>query len=114
MSKNKIVLVPFPFDDLTSTKVRPAVCLTNPIGQYSHVVLAFITSRISESPLPTDLIINSAEIDFAQTGLRVSSTLQLHRLITVSTSLLTRELGELSSAMQKEANAKLKTLFELK
>lgn len=32
MTKGKVVLVPFPFDDLSSTKVRPAVCLTNPIG----------------------------------------------------------------------------------
>ena len=32
MTKGKIVFVPFPFDDLSSTKVRPAVCLTNPIG----------------------------------------------------------------------------------
>jgi len=31
MTKGKVVLVPFPFDDLSATKVRPAVCLTNPI-----------------------------------------------------------------------------------
>ncbi len=30
MNKGKVVLVPFPFDDLSSTKVRPAVCLTEP------------------------------------------------------------------------------------
>ncbi len=29
--KHKIVLVPFPFDDLTANKVRPAVCLTDEI-----------------------------------------------------------------------------------
>ena len=32
MLKGKIVLVPFPFDDLSATKVRPAVCLTDSIG----------------------------------------------------------------------------------
>ncbi|HXU31960.1 MAG TPA: type II toxin-antitoxin system PemK/MazF family toxin, partial [Thermoanaerobaculia bacterium] len=31
VTKHKVVLVPFPFDDLSSTKVRPAVCLTEPI-----------------------------------------------------------------------------------
>jgi len=30
MTKNKVVLILFPFDDLSSTKVRPAVCLTDP------------------------------------------------------------------------------------
>ena len=29
MTKHKVVLVPFPFDDLSSTTVRPAVCLTD-------------------------------------------------------------------------------------
>lgn len=48
--KNKVVLVPFPFDDLSSSKVHPAVCLTEPIGQHNHVVLAFITSRLPENP----------------------------------------------------------------
>jgi len=30
MTKGKVVLVPFPFDDLSTAKVRPAVCLTEP------------------------------------------------------------------------------------
>lgn len=30
MTKGKVVLVPFPFDDLTADKVRPALCLTDP------------------------------------------------------------------------------------
>jgi len=42
--RNKVVLVPFPFDDLSSNKVRPAVCLTEPLGSHRHVVVAFITS----------------------------------------------------------------------
>jgi mRNA interferase MazF len=56
MMKHKVVLVPFPFDDLSSSKVRPAVCLTDPIGPHDHIILAFITSRIPDSPLETDLI----------------------------------------------------------
>ncbi len=36
--KYKIVLVSFPFDDLTAIKVRPAVCLTDEIKPHSHIV----------------------------------------------------------------------------
>ncbi len=46
MIKGKVVLVLFPFDDLSAAKVRPAVCLTEAVGAYRHVVLAFITNRI--------------------------------------------------------------------
>ncbi len=75
MMKYKVVLVPFPFDDLSSSKVRPAVCLTEPIGPHRHIILAFITSRIPVTPLATDIVIDSHDPDFALTGLRVSSTL---------------------------------------
>lgn len=80
--KKKIVLVPFPFDDFSSTKVRPAVCLTNEIQPYGHIILAFITSRISNAPEVTDLVIESKDPDFSTTGLKMSSTIRLHRLMT--------------------------------
>lgn len=44
MTKGKIVLVPFPFDDLSGSKVRPAACLTEPVGRYRHLFVAFVTS----------------------------------------------------------------------
>ena len=47
--KFSIVLVSFPFEDFKTQKVRPALCLTEPIGDHEHVVLAFISSRIPES-----------------------------------------------------------------
>lgn len=111
MTRHKTVLVPFPFDDLSSTKVRPAVCLTDPLGPHRHVVLAFITSRIPGSLLPTDLVLDSHDPGFAATGLRVSSTLQLHRLMTVSTALIRRQLGQLSPELQARVAEGLRTLF---
>jgi mRNA interferase MazF len=109
----KVVLVPFPFDDLSSSKVRPAVCLTDPIGLHRHVVLAFITSAVPTDPLETDLVIDSSDVDFAATGLRTSSALQLHRLMTATTTLIRRELGSLSPRMQSQARERLLTLFGL-
>ncbi|HLO15482.1 MAG TPA: type II toxin-antitoxin system PemK/MazF family toxin [Anaerolineales bacterium] len=112
--KHKVVLVPFPFDDLSSTKVRPAVCLTEPIGEHKHVVLAFITSRVPEEPLSTDLIFTETDKDFSVTGLRVSSALQLHRMMTVATNIIVRELGTLPKSAQKDVERKLKLLFGIK
>jgi len=113
MTKHKVVLILFPFDDLSSSKVRPAVCLTDLIGPHEHVILAFITSHIPASPLKTDLIIDPGDPGFASTGLRVSSTLQLHRLMTVTKSMLQRELGTLSPAMQAQVHERLHKLFDL-
>ena len=60
--KGKIVLVPFPFDDLSSAKLRPAVCLTDVVGPHRHVILAFITSMIPDQPLESDIVIDSNSI----------------------------------------------------
>lgn len=58
--KFKTVLVSFPFEDFKAQKVRPALCLTEPIGDHEHIVLAFISSKISQFvDLPNKLIINS-------------------------------------------------------
>jgi mRNA interferase MazF len=114
MIRGKVVLLPFPFDDLSATKVRPAVCLTEPIGLHRHVVVAFITSQVPTPLLDSDLVLDERSSIFATTGLRVSSALRLHRLMTITTAVIQRELGELPPAILTEVDAKLKRLFSLK
>ena len=99
--KDSVVLVPFPFDDLSSSKVRPALCLTEPIGWHRHVVMAFITSRFPERE-PHDVIVSRDLQGFLETGLRAVSVIRLHRLITVATSIILRELGKIPPELQKE------------
>ena len=113
MTKGKVVLVPFPFDDLSSTKLRPAVCLTDPIGVNRHVVLAFITSQTMVPLLQTDIELSPSQPGFVKTGLRVVSILRLHRLMTISTSIIVRELGMIPATLQADIDARLKVLFEL-
>jgi mRNA interferase MazF len=113
-TRGKVVLVPFPFDDLSATKLRPAVCLTEPIGANRHAVVAFITSREIPDLLPTDIALPINHPGFRATGLRVHSVLRLHRLITLSTSIIKRELGRFSPHLELEVAEKLSLLFSLK
>ncbi|GBL11399.1 hypothetical protein MSj_02903 [Microcystis aeruginosa Sj] len=98
--KGKIVLIQFPFDDLSSSKVRHAYCLTNKIGGYQHIIFALITSRIPENPLRRDIILRSESPDFMISGLRQSSAIRLDHLVTLRSSLIQRELGSLSLKTQ--------------
>lgn len=59
-----VVLVPFPFDDLSGSKVRPAVCLTDTVGVHRHVVLAFVTSVMPAAPEQSDVLLDSADPEF--------------------------------------------------
>ena len=113
MTKGRILLVPFPFDDLSATKVRPAVCLTSPAGRHRHLVLAFITSRAPTDLLDSDLVLDPGDIDFLATGLRTPSVVRLHRVLTVTSSLVRRQLGELSPRLLADLGEKLRRLFQL-
>jgi mRNA interferase MazF len=98
--KGKVVLIQFPFDDLSSSKVRPAYCLTAAIGTYAHVIFALITSRVPEKPLNTDILLHPEHPDFLSSGLRQASTLRLDHLVTLRQSLIRRELGSLTLETQ--------------
>lgn len=111
--KNKIVLVPFPFDDLSGSKVRPALCLTDSISIYDHIVISFITSQLPKANEPTDLPIFITDKDFKQTGLKVDSAIRLHRLVTIPKYFIRRQLGILPNSYQAILEQKLKDLFEL-
>ena len=111
MTKGKIFLVPFPYDDLLANKLRPAACLTHPLGSRRHVILAYITSRLPTNLLETDIVLEASHPDFQASGLRVPSTIRLHQLVTVSTVVVQRELGELSSDTQAQIAEKLYNLL---
>jgi len=113
MIKGKVVLVPFPFDNLNTTKVRPAICLTEPIGLHKHIVLAFISNQIPNDLLDTDLVLDSNKNEFISTSLHVSSVLRLHRIMTLSSDMIQRELGEVSPSIQNEITKRLKILFKI-
>ncbi len=109
----RVILVPFPFDDLSGSKVRPAVCLTETVGVHRHVVLAFITSVVPTALEPTDLLLDPSDADFARTGLRVRSVLRLHRMVTVPTRIIQRQLGVFTPNLQAEVERRLRKLFAL-
>ena len=109
--RDRVVLVPFPFDDLSGQKVRPAVCLTDAVGPHRHVVLAFITSVLPPALESSDLLLLPSTPGFSLTGLRVPSTLRLHRMVTVSATIIRRQLGTLPSSIQIEVAQRLRALF---
>lgn len=111
MIKNSIVLVPFPFDDFTASKVRPALCLTNEIGKYNHVIIAFISSRIPEDRNDSDLILLKHSEYSTGTGLTVDSVIRLHKMMTIPKSLIKRKLGRLTPILEAVIKEKINRLF---
>nr|NQU89634.1 type II toxin-antitoxin system PemK/MazF family toxin [Bacteroidota bacterium] len=113
MTRNSIVLVPFPFDDFSDTKLRPALCLTNEIGTFQHVIIAFISSNISKEILDSDIIIRKESKDWVDTGLAVDSLIRIHKLITIPKYLFKRKLGRINKNIENIVAVKVKHLFEI-
>lgn len=111
--RGSVALVPFRFDDLSGSKVRPAVCLTDAVGMHHHVVLAFVTSVVPQNLEATDVLLEPGSADFSHTGLRVRSELRLHRMVTVSAGIIQRQLGVLTPNVQGEVGRRLRVLFGL-
>jgi len=110
--KNTIVLVPFPFTDMSSVKVRPAVILSNN-STSDDVVVAFISSKKVKQIHKIDIQIKEKQKDFEKTGLKISSTIKVDKLATLDKKIVLGELGEVGKNTEKEINKKLKVLFNL-
>ncbi len=111
MIKHSIVLVPFPFDDFATTKVRPALCLTNEIGEHRHVIIAFISSKIPNVVLDSDLVIKTGSSDWSSIGLSIDSVIRLHKIVTIPKHLIKRRLGVINLSLAELARKKLLRLF---
>jgi len=107
--RGDVLLVPFPFSDLSATKVRPAVVISS---RYYHstqpdILLAAITSKISVVPDPLDYPLS----DWRSAGLRYPSafkpvifTLDPGRVILHVGKLITVDMTEIDSRLRLALN----------
>lgn len=91
-----VVLVRFPFSDLSQTKLRPAVVLAD--ADRGDWVLCQITSK----PYGDRRAIELAEHRLATGSLRVTSFARPGKLFTASTSVMVDEVATLSPDLLKD------------
>lgn len=107
----EIWLVRFPFTDLTSSKVRPALVLA--IHRQDVIILG-IFSKVTSEPLPkTWLLLEETDPEFAQTGLKKTSVLKAEKIAAVHESVFQRQLGNLPSSLLEQVQAVVKTALNL-
>jgi mRNA interferase MazF len=108
--KGKIVLVHFPFTDLTDAKLRPALVIHE---STLDVVVAFISSRIPAHADDSDLIVTEDHPAFPDTGLKVTSVIKFDKIATVSKDLVEGEIGVIPAILAGECNAVMGRVFHL-
>ena len=109
--RGEIWLLRFPFTDLSTTKLRPAVVWAV-FGEDALVVGVF--SRIPTRPLrDTWVLIEKGTQDFAQTGLIKTSLVKAEKLAIVHYSVLQRKLGHMPPSLMSRIEVALKKALRL-
>ncbi len=105
MAKGDIVLITFPFTDLSGSKLRPAVVLSD---NSADLTVCFITTQVhwQES---TDVLL----LPNISNGLKKQSLIRTSKISTLDRKLAKGLLGKLSPSEITDLNQKLKILFQL-
>lgn len=113
MQRGEIYLAGFPYGDVAGIKLRPTLLLTGVIGTGTEVLVAYISSVVPTTLLPTDILLDPAKPEGQATGLKVASVLRLHKLATIHRTSIHRYFGRIPSETQRDVDAALKALLKL-
>jgi mRNA interferase MazF len=105
MKKGDIVLIPFPFSDLSGSKLRPSLII---IESQKDITVAFITTQIKWKE-PTDILLKPTNSN----GLKRESLIRLSKLATLDKDIVIGRLGSITSQEITDLNTKLKVILKL-
>ena len=104
--RGDVVIVPFPFSDLSTVKRRPALVIAN--FQGPDIILCQITSKKKYDSLSIGL----AKEDFTRGGLAVDSFVRPNRIFTAEKSIIQYRAGTINEEKLKEVKSVLISLLE--
>jgi mRNA interferase MazF len=88
-----IILIPFPFAELTNKKVRPAVIITETGDKYKDLVVSAISSVVPSKISTREILLKPNKIN----NLRSDSIIKVDRIVTLKRADKISDLGKLSS-----------------
>src|SRR6476646_6903636 len=105
MAKGDIILINFPFTDLSGSKLRPAIILAETT---LDLTVCFITTQFQWQE-STDIELKASK----ENGLKLSSLRRTNKIATIDRKLAIGLLGKLDQSELSELNNKLKLLLNL-
>ena len=101
-----IVVVPFPFSDLSNSKRRPALVLADLVGD--DIILCQITSQFNRDPYTIKL----HNEDFETGSLKKDSNIRPNRIFTANKKIILYKVGTINNQKFNEVIDKLNGLFK--
>ncbi len=111
-SQGDVVLVPFPFTDLSAVKQRPTLVLSPDRLNKGRidVIVAAITSQIPDVIGEDDIFLSDA--DRRTAGLPKASIIKLGKIFTIHQGLIRKKLGRLPDSTVETILQKLVGLMQ--
>lgn len=106
MDTGDIVLIPFPFAELTNKKVRPATVVCQTKDKYKDLVLCAISSVVPITLTENEILLSPAKTN----GLRKDSVLKVDRIVTAKKQDVIAKIGKLDDADLNTFKEKFKHL----
>ncbi len=103
-----IIVVSFPYTDLSQTRKRPALILANLEGD--DIVICEITSRIRKDSYV--VFLKNEDLEFG--SLKTKSIIRPNRLLTINKNKINYKFGKIKQEKLEEVFDKLKAVFRLK
>lgn len=104
--KGDVVVVPFPFSDLTKAKRRPALVVATLAGD--DLILCQITSQT----IADRYAITLQSSDFREGGLNQTSNIRPNRLFTADREIILYKAGQIKTEKLNEAIAKIVEIIQ--
>ena len=99
--KGDVVVLPFPFTDLSHSKKRPALILSGTQGN------DFIMLQITSQHVRDSYAIPLLGVDFQKGSLRKASNIRPNKIFTLDKSLILYKIGHISDSKINEAVQKV-------
>ncbi len=105
--RGDVVLIPFPFSDLTGAKMRPALIISNSAFNVAEDrICCLVTSNPSASGIKIE------KQDFEQGKLLFKSTVRPQRLFTINRRIIIKKLCSVKKVFQNKVFESLCKIIE--
>ena len=102
----EIILVAFPYSDLSDFKLRPAVVVGK--AEFNNLILCQITSKSGTSAIA----IKIEDSDFENGSLNRVSYVRPDKIFTAEPSIIEKRVGILSTESHKKVRRAVRSIFE--
>ena len=105
--RGDIISVPFPFTDLSETKLRPALIISNDIvNRTGDVIIVMITSKQKDESFSLPIAKSHISIPLPKI-----SFVNCHKIVTIANSLIQKKISEATPEFIDAVTTKIQELI---